>query len=243
MNQLQRKALASLPLSKETVESFYDGSRSGTAEECLKALCVSHEGLRAEVKGAEALLFEEPGKAALRSLLTAYKEAVAVLLSLNDHERVCRELIAAKVDDGDDLGIILTNVMLRLDNTAFEVETSLSPKRMGSEFETWLRETFLHRDKQTHEGNETELKMEAVPHAHVFDYEQAIRLATFIWEQMEGKRPPWWSKYRTAEKAQKALALTDTGSDAFREAFPEGKETPGWRVVERIREVLRGECA
>lgn len=58
MTPLQRKALAGVALSEPTVESFYDGSRSGTAEQCLKALCVSHERLRAELRGAEALLTE-----------------------------------------------------------------------------------------------------------------------------------------------------------------------------------------
>ena len=56
MNQLQRRALARVALSKETVQSFYDGTRSGTAEQCLAALCESHERLRAELEGAEALL-------------------------------------------------------------------------------------------------------------------------------------------------------------------------------------------
>lgn len=43
-----------------------------------------------------------------------------------------------------------------------------------------------------------------------------------------------------------ALALTNTGSEEFRKAFPaffnngycDGMEVPGWRVVEKIREVL-----
>ena len=48
-------------------------------------------------------------------------------------------------------------------------------------------------------------------------------------------------------KIARALALTDTGSKEFREAFPprsagEGLNpleiVPGWRVVERIREAI-----
>lgn len=58
MTLLQRNALASVPLTEATVQSFYDGSRSGTAEQCLRALCESHERLRAELQGAELLLAE-----------------------------------------------------------------------------------------------------------------------------------------------------------------------------------------
>jgi len=56
VTHLQRRALAITPLSAETVQSFYDGTRSGTAEQCLKSLCESHERLRAELQGAEVLL-------------------------------------------------------------------------------------------------------------------------------------------------------------------------------------------
>jgi hypothetical protein len=50
--------------------------------------------------------------------------------------------------------------------------------------------------------------------------------------------------------AAKALALTDTGSQEFSKAFPPRSAgeainpreiVPGWRVVEKIREVLLGE--
>jgi hypothetical protein len=59
MTQLERNALATVPLSRETVESFYDGSRSGTAEQCLRAPCASHERLRAEIDGMDALLKDD----------------------------------------------------------------------------------------------------------------------------------------------------------------------------------------
>lgn len=55
MNQLQRQALASLALSKETVLSWYLGYRSNSAER-VKALCVSHERLRAELEEFTALI-------------------------------------------------------------------------------------------------------------------------------------------------------------------------------------------
>lgn len=35
-----------VPLSKICIESFWDGIRSGSAEQCLKAACVSHEVMR-----------------------------------------------------------------------------------------------------------------------------------------------------------------------------------------------------
>jgi hypothetical protein len=56
MNQLHRNAMVMMPLTEETVLSFYDGSRSGTPEQCLKALCESHERLRAELQGSTALV-------------------------------------------------------------------------------------------------------------------------------------------------------------------------------------------
>ncbi len=59
MTILEKAALASLPLSYATVESFYDGSRSGTAEQCLKALCVSHERQRMDQEGLETLRVED----------------------------------------------------------------------------------------------------------------------------------------------------------------------------------------
>ena len=59
MTQLQTAACEHEPLSYATVESFYDGTRSGTAEQCLKALCESHERLRIERDGAERLSDEE----------------------------------------------------------------------------------------------------------------------------------------------------------------------------------------
>lgn len=175
-------------MTAATVESLYDGTHSGTPEQCLRALCESHERLRAELQGAEALLYEEAGKSALRNLLTAAKETCSALRSLNDHERVCRELIAAKIPGGDDLAILLSNILRRLDHAAEVVAGSLKPRVMSSnDFEEWLSETFYGRD--------TDLKMEAVAYAHVFTYDQAIQLATHIWECMENKRPPWYSKF------------------------------------------------
>lgn len=56
MNALSRKALGSIPLTEDTVLDFYQGPRAGTAEQCLRALCVSHERLRAELEGLQALL-------------------------------------------------------------------------------------------------------------------------------------------------------------------------------------------
>jgi hypothetical protein len=56
MKPLVRRSLVTLPLTYETIESFYDGSRSGTAEECLRAACESHERLREELSGTTILL-------------------------------------------------------------------------------------------------------------------------------------------------------------------------------------------
>ncbi len=87
MNALQRKALVTVPLSSQTVESFWDGSHSGTPEQCLRALCASHERLRAELEGAEALL-KEPDPEIAR-----LKVKLAAALALTDTGS--REFIAA----------------------------------------------------------------------------------------------------------------------------------------------------
>jgi hypothetical protein len=59
MTRLHRMALMRLPLSKETVEYFYENtSLSGKSSECIKTLCESHERLRSELEGAELLLEE-----------------------------------------------------------------------------------------------------------------------------------------------------------------------------------------
>src|ERR1022692_2925134 len=56
MTPLQRNALATVPLSMEEVEFYYEGARGGIATTCLRALCESHELLRAELQGAELLI-------------------------------------------------------------------------------------------------------------------------------------------------------------------------------------------
>ncbi len=61
MTDLQRKALASLPLSAEEVQDHFDEAYTHVhpqfvpAARLVRALCVSHERLRAEVQGAEVL--------------------------------------------------------------------------------------------------------------------------------------------------------------------------------------------
>lgn len=56
MTKLQSEALAREVLSRTMVESFYDRSRSGIAEQCLiDDLCRSHERLRMELEGATAI--------------------------------------------------------------------------------------------------------------------------------------------------------------------------------------------
>ena len=72
MTDLERRALASLPLPRETVEAFFDGSRAGTAAQGLRALCVSHERLRVQLEGVESILGEpEPETLRLRARLAA----------------------------------------------------------------------------------------------------------------------------------------------------------------------------
>jgi hypothetical protein len=70
MTGLKRNALLRLPLSENTVESFYDGSRSGTAEQRLHALCESHERLRAELQGTELMMADLEAKLAKALALT-----------------------------------------------------------------------------------------------------------------------------------------------------------------------------
>ncbi len=75
MTNLTRDALACVPLPEETVRGFYDRSRScEISERNLKALCASHERLRAELQGAEILiadLADEPSRVEIRRLTTA----------------------------------------------------------------------------------------------------------------------------------------------------------------------------
>jgi hypothetical protein len=56
MTDLQRKALASLPLPADEVETIH--RYAGQLNDRLRRLCVSHERLRAEVLGATVLLAE-----------------------------------------------------------------------------------------------------------------------------------------------------------------------------------------
>ncbi len=57
-------------LTEATVTSFWDGSHSGTPEQCLRALCVSHERLRAEAHGLDVFLEEANRKLAAALALT-----------------------------------------------------------------------------------------------------------------------------------------------------------------------------
>lgn len=197
MNHLQQRALATVPLSQETVEDFYTGQRSGTADQCLKALCISHERLRAELQGAMALLEEDAGKSALCGLLTAAKEAMSWLRRLNDFEVVCRALIDTKIGQ-EDLAVILSNILRRLDRGVEQIERSLSPRELPqSDFESWMEETFCGRDH--------DVKMEAVPYAHLFTYEQTLQLANFVWSCVENKPPPWWSRFASLPALLAAL--------------------------------------
>jgi hypothetical protein len=51
-----------VPLTVEAVENIYSQRRS-IHEQCLKALCESHERLRAELEGMEVLLREAESRA------------------------------------------------------------------------------------------------------------------------------------------------------------------------------------
>jgi len=68
VDDLTRQALVSLPLTPERVREVYAffrpapddgaGAQAGMAR-VIRELCVSHERLRAELEGAEALLREQ----------------------------------------------------------------------------------------------------------------------------------------------------------------------------------------
>jgi len=67
---LQKNALARVPMAEEAVERIYQNDR-GIHTEVLKALCESHERLRAELQGAEVLLADaEKEVARLKAGLT-----------------------------------------------------------------------------------------------------------------------------------------------------------------------------
>lgn len=63
MTTLRRRALARLPLSEADVEALYAVRdiahfAHGSAIDAVRLLCESHERLRAELAGAEAMLAE-----------------------------------------------------------------------------------------------------------------------------------------------------------------------------------------
>lgn len=72
MTALQQNALGRFPLSEKAIENIYELCR-GT--EHLKTICESHERLRAELAGAEALL-AEPLTQAAPDLLAACELSV-----------------------------------------------------------------------------------------------------------------------------------------------------------------------
>ena len=74
MTELQRRALARVALSEAEIETAYQeykptdsGKHRLRFQHIIRALCESHERLRAELQGAETLLEEE--RAEVRSVL------------------------------------------------------------------------------------------------------------------------------------------------------------------------------
>lgn len=95
MTDLTRRALATVPLSCETVEDFFDGSASGSTKECLRALCISHERLRSELQGAEILIAEDSERI---KRLEGFKEILRTLLDKNEPLEAFHEAVRAVID-------------------------------------------------------------------------------------------------------------------------------------------------
>ena len=58
MTNLQQAALKTTPLPREVVETIYTGWRQSAR---MRALCESHERLRMELEGAEAMIADLTG--------------------------------------------------------------------------------------------------------------------------------------------------------------------------------------
>jgi len=87
MTPLEKRAMARTPMTYDTVESFWNGSRSGTAEQCLKALCESHERLRAELEGSEILRADAEKELAAMKAKTVSDEYLRLLHYFDEKNR------------------------------------------------------------------------------------------------------------------------------------------------------------
>ncbi|MDE2100906.1 MAG: hypothetical protein KGL39_26910 [Patescibacteria group bacterium] len=101
MTSLLQKALASLPLSRETVEDFYTGKRSGTAEQCLKVLCESHENLRMHLQATGILLEASKREVETLKRRLAERDASAKVLPEVDRRKTIEEFHARKKGVGE----------------------------------------------------------------------------------------------------------------------------------------------
>lgn len=77
MTDLDRRALATVALAREKVEDFYANAHDW-GEAAINALCESHERLRMELQGAEALLAEDAAE------IARLKARLALALALTD---------------------------------------------------------------------------------------------------------------------------------------------------------------
>ncbi len=96
MSDLTRRALGTVPLSVETVQSFWDGTRSGTPEQCLRSLCISHERLRADLQGAEILLAENEARI---NALKGFREILRTLLDRKASIHEFHDAVKAVISD------------------------------------------------------------------------------------------------------------------------------------------------
>ncbi len=83
MNELRRKALASLPLTESQVETIYVAPHMMPA---IKRLCESHERLRAELAGASAVIedMRREADALAGATLAALEKTLGMLIERGD---------------------------------------------------------------------------------------------------------------------------------------------------------------
>jgi hypothetical protein len=80
MTRLQELALATLPISEKDVEAFYNGQKPWN-DRTFKSLCESHERLRAELQGCEALI-QDDRQGQLNILEDEVDEALSMINSI-----------------------------------------------------------------------------------------------------------------------------------------------------------------
>lgn len=102
MDELQRRALARLPMTEGDVRITYAGEYSPWPRAVVQKLCESHERLRAELDGTTTLLRDAEANAA--RLSAEVERLRGALERISAGVRFPADLAAETLDGGDDDG-------------------------------------------------------------------------------------------------------------------------------------------